>query len=78
MFKFLARQLKTKTGKYGLALVIGTVANSVFNNPDTANQALSVANQILTPESGLLGLAAMFLRDRDLKKDSSLAVGKAS
>jgi hypothetical protein len=69
MFKFLSRQLKTKTGQMGTALILGTVANAVFNDTETANTILSTANQVLTPESGILGLAAMFLRDRDAKKD---------
>jgi hypothetical protein len=71
MFKFLKRQLKTKTGKFGLALIIGSVANSVIGDPNTTNVVLETANQLLTPESGILGLAAMFLRDRDAKKDPS-------
>ena len=74
--KFLSRQLGTKTGKLGLALVVGTVANSVFNNPDTANMALQFANQIFTPESGTLGLAAMFLRDPRAKEKQEEEEGK--
>lgn len=69
MFKFLARQLKTKTGKFGLAMLIGSVVNKAVGDPAATNQVLEMANQILTPESGLLGLAAMLLRDRDAKKD---------
>lgn len=68
MFGFLKRQLQTKTGKLGLALVVGTVSNAVFNDAETANTVLISANQVLTPESGLLGLAAMFLRDSAAKR----------
>lgn len=69
MLSFLKRQIKTKTGKYGLALVVGSVLNATVNDPDTAHTTLAIANQVLTPETGLLGLAAMFLRDRDARKD---------
>ena len=68
MFKFLGRQLKTKTGKFGLSMIVGTVANSVFNDAETANTVLGVANQFLTPETGILGMASMFLRDSAAKR----------
>ena len=67
MFKFLKRQFKTKTGRLGVALIIGSVADSVIGNTETTNTVLQVADQILTPETGLLGLAAMFLRDKEAK-----------
>jgi hypothetical protein len=68
MFAFLKRQLKTKTGQFGTALIVGTVANSIFGNPETANTALQIVNNLFTPESGILGMGAMFLRDGNAKK----------
>ena len=67
MWKFLKRQFKTKTGKLGMALIAGTVATQVIG-PESTGMAMTVANQLLTPETCVLGLAAMLLRDKDAKE----------
>lgn len=69
MWSFLKRQLKTKTGRFGAALVVGTVANQIGGDPETSSRILGFANHVFSPESGVLGLAAMFLRDRAAKSE---------
>ena len=69
MFGFLKRQLKTKTGRTAACLILGTVANTIWNDPETTSTVANTANAILTPDVGVLGALAMLLRDRDAKKD---------
>lgn len=72
MFKFLRRQLKTKTGRTAATLIIGSVANAIWNDPDTTSTVANMADAVLTPDVGVLGALAMLLRDRDAKKDGGL------
>lgn len=76
MWKFLKRQLKTKTGKGALTLLTGVVVNSVFGEeigakaaPIITDTAVSIVDQTFCPESIGLGLLAMFLRDGKAKEE---------
>lgn len=69
MFGFLKRQLRTKTGRTAAVLVLGSLANGILNDGETAGQIAKVADAVLTPDVGVLGALAMLLRDRDAKKD---------
>jgi len=70
MFKFLKRQLQTKTGRLAAILIVGSIANNNLNDPEAAGWIAQAANNILTPEVGVFGALAMFLRDRAAKHDN--------
>ena len=71
IFKFLGRQIKTKTGQAGMALITGAVANHFVGSnvaavvPDIVNSAIMGT---FTASNAVLGLLAMFLRDKAAKE----------
>ena len=70
IFRFFKRQLKTKTGKYGIGIIAGAV---VANNapPGVAQYIPALVEQVLSPEvaTGMGGI--MFLRDKAAKREAS-------
>ena len=59
MFRFIKRQLKTKTGKLATGIILGSVTAAVTGEA-TIGQAAS---------AGAVSLLAMFLRDKEAKKE---------
>lgn len=63
-FQFLGRQLRTKTGRAGAALIAGTVANQIAPEHER-----TIINAVLDPGNAVFGLLAMFLRDKQAKAE---------
>ncbi len=69
IFRFIKRQFSTKTGKLGLGLIIGALTDSVLP-PGIGGVVRDMAGNLLGAETATLGLAAMFLRDKEAKKEN--------
>jgi len=69
MWGFLKRQFKTKTGKLGLGLILGGLTDH-FLPPGLGGVVREIVAPMLGPETGMLGMAAMFLRDKEAKVES--------
>ena len=71
IFGFLGRQIKTKTGQAGMALITGAVANH-FVGPNVAAAAPEIVNTAINGTfnagNAVLGLLVMFLRDKAAKE----------
>lgn len=71
IFKFLGRQIKTKTGQAGMALITGTIVSHFVGEnvaavvPDMVNSAISGT---FNATNAVFGLLAMFLRDKAAKE----------
>ena len=59
MWRFLKRQIKTKTGKLAAGIILGSVAATLTGEAST-NEAVT---------AGVLSIMAMFLRDKEAKKE---------
>ena len=69
MFKFLKRQLATKTGKLATAVVAATVGSLVTPEAgETVGQVVDMVGQVANPTTAVVGLMAMFLRDSAAKR----------
>jgi hypothetical protein len=71
IFGFLGRQIKTKTGQAGMGLIVGAVANHLVG-PNVAAAAPEIVNTAINGTfnagNAVLGLLAMFLRDKAAKE----------
>lgn len=69
IWRFFKRQLKTKTGKYGIGIIGGAI---IANNapPEVAQFIPAIVEQFLSPQvaAGMGGV--MFLRDQAAKREA--------
>lgn len=75
MWKFLKRQLKTKTGKYAFSIIGASLLNGVLQKTvgvsvNEVPLAGPILESVLGPEISSLMLGLTYLRDKQAKLDN--------
>lgn len=77
-FPFIKRQLSTKTGRWCLGIVVGTIADSICKAKlGVGINAIPIAGPVLDklfdPEVSAVLMGVSFMKDRDIKVDRTRA-----